>query len=385
LALLPLMKILFIATNEGKGWGGSELLWSAAAEKLARSGNEVRVSVPDFAMQLPLVKRLQLAGCNIFSRDPHPSFISRLLRKLFPLSEYSLQHIRALGNSVHLVVISQGSNTDGLRWMESALAAGYRYVVIAHGAAVYWWPDDDLAEKLVQGYRNAVSAYFVSQATLDLTQRQFASSLHNAKVVRNPFNVPYDARPPWPADFSGGLLLACVGRLDVATKGHDILFQVLALPHWRSRQVKLSLVGNGPCERGLRRLANHLQLTNVQFLGHQNDMEQVWKAHHALVLASRFEGMPLTIVEAMLCGRPCIVSDVGGNRELVRDGMNGFLAKAPTVELLDEAMNRAWDSRSRLKGMGETAAADVRQWVSPDPADDFVRELLALFEVTSPK
>jgi glycosyltransferase involved in cell wall biosynthesis len=128
-----------------------------------------------------------------------------------------------------------------------------------------------------------------------------------------------------------------------------------------------------------------LQLTNVQFLGHQDDMEQLWKDHHALVLASRFEGMPLTVVEAMLCGRPCIVTDVGGNRELVRDGINGFLAKAPTVELLDEAMNRAWDNRSRLKEMGETAAAEVRRWVSPDPAEDFVRELLALRDLTSSK
>lgn len=375
------MKILFIATNEGRGWGGSELLWSLAAEKLARRGNDVRASVPGFAKELPLVKRLQSAGCRIFFRDPQPPFVSRLLAKVFPLPDYSLQHIRKLGDGVQLVVISQGSNRDGLTWMESVRAAGYKYVVVAHGVVAYWWPDDDLAERLAQAYQNAARAYFVSQATLDLTERQLAGSLCNAKVVRNPFNVPYDARPPWPAD-SGGLLLACVGRLDVATKGHDILFQALALPHWRSRQVSLSVVGDGPCEAGLRRLANNLQLTNVRFLGHQNDIEQVWEAHHALVLASRFEGMPLTVVEAMLCGRPCIVTDVGGNRELVRDGVNGFLAKAPTVELLDEAMNRAWENRNRLREMGETAAADVRRWVSPDPAEDFARELEALASET---
>jgi glycosyltransferase involved in cell wall biosynthesis len=380
-----MQKYLFIAANEWPHWGGSELLWSQAAEKLARFGNEVRVSVPDFAVQLPIVTRLQLAGCTIFFRDPHPPLFSRLLRKLFPFREYPLQHVLTLGDGVQLVVISQGSNTDGLRWMESARAAAYKYVAIAEGGAELFWPNDDLAERLAQAYRDAVCAYFVSQATRDLTHRQLASSLPNTKIVRNPFNVPYDARPPWPADSSGGLLLACVGRLDVATKGHDILLQVLTLPHWRSRQVKLSIVGNGPCERGLRRLASQLQLTNVQFLGHQNDVEQVWKAHHALVLASRFEGMPLTVVEAMLCGRPCIVTDVGGNRELVRDGINGFLAKAPTVELFNEAMNRAWDHQSRLKEMGEIAAADVRQWVSPDPAEDFVQELLALRDLTSSK
>src|SRR6266436_1471763 len=179
------MRILFIARNEGKGWGGSELLWSAAAEKLARGGSEVRVSVPHFAKQYPLVKRLQLAGCTVFFRDPHLPLFSRLLRKLFPLPEYPLQHVRTLGDGVQLVVISQGSNTDGLAWMESARAAGHKYVVIAHSAAAYWWPNDDLAERLAQAYRNAVSAYFVSQATLDLNQRQLARSLPNTKIVRN--------------------------------------------------------------------------------------------------------------------------------------------------------------------------------------------------------
>jgi glycosyltransferase involved in cell wall biosynthesis len=85
-------------------------------------------------------------------------------------------------------------------------------------------------------------------------------------------------------------------------------------------------------------------------------------------------------VEAMLCGRVCIITDVGGSRELVRDGINGFLAKAPTVELLDEAMNRAWESRGKLREMGERAAEDVRKWVSADPAEDFVRRLEVLVE-----
>jgi hypothetical protein len=63
---------------------------------------------------------------------------------------------------------------------------------------------------------------------------------------------------------------------------------------------------------------------------------------------------------------------------LVRDGINGFLAKAATVDLLDEAMNRAWENRGRLKEIGAVAAKDVRNWVSADPAEDFVRELESL-------
>ena len=370
-------KYLFIMANEGHRWGGSEPLWSSAAEKLARRGNEVRVSVKDWGKPVPQIENLRSAGCQIFYRRP-ASFVSRQVRKILPFPDQSVIHLRSAGSGVDLVVISQGSNTDGLGWMELARAAGYKYVVIAHSAVVYWWPDDEVAARLAETYENAASAYFVSQANLELSRRQFATTLLKAKVVRNPFNVRYDGQPPWPDDFQEGLALAHVGRLDVISKAQDVLLQVLGLPHWRDRKVRLSLIGEGPNERGLRYMATSLDLSNVEFAGQQSNIEEVWSRHHALVLPSRFEGMPLVVVEAMLCGRPCIATDVGGNRELIRDGVNGFLAKAPTVELLDEAMNRAWENRSRLREMGCTAAKDVRQWVSPDPGEDFARELQSL-------
>jgi glycosyltransferase involved in cell wall biosynthesis len=374
-------KYLFIMAQEGHGWGGSELLWSSAAEKLARRGNEVRVSAKDWGEPVPQIERLRSAGCRVFYRyDQYrqPSLITRLIRKIFPPPDYKKAHVRSIGDGVDLVVISLGDNwglADGRAWLEATRFSGYKYVVIAHSAVVYWWPADNDAEKVAECYDNASAAYFVSQANLELSRRQFGSLLRNAKVVRNPFNVRYDAQPPWPGDFADGLALAFVGRLDVISKGQDVLLQVLGLPHWRERKVRLSLIGAGPHERCLRRMVEQLGLTNVEFAGEQNDIEEIWSKHHALVLPSRFEGMPLVLVEAMLCGRPCIVTDVGGNRELVRDGINGFLAKAPTVELLDEAMNRAWDSRGRLQEMGCTAATDVRRWVSADPGEDFAREL----------
>src|SRR5579862_8205445 len=372
-------KYCFIMANDGHPWGGSEPLWASAAEHLVRQGNEVRVSVKDWGKPVPQIEHLRSAGCQIFYRRP-PTFTSRLIRKVVPLAQYSHSHLRASAEDVDLVVISQGSNTDGIEWMLAAKAAGYKYAAIAQSAVVYWWPSDEHAERLAEGYENASAAYFVSQANLELSRVQFGSALRNAKVVRNPFNVAYDARPAWPAGSGSGdgLALAFVGRLEVVSKGQDALLQVLGLARWRERKVRLSLYGGGPHERCLRRMAEQLKLSNVDFRGQSNDVEGIWAEHHALVLPSRFEGMPLVVVEAMLCGRPCIVTDVGGNRELVRDGINGFMAKAPTVELLDEAMNRAWESRGRLKEMGGVAAKDVRQFVSHDPGEDFARELAAL-------
>lgn len=375
-------KFLFIMAQKGYPWGGSEPLWSSAAEHLAREGNDVRISARDWGRPVPQIERLRSAGCKIFHYlpDPYqrPRFLRRQYQKFFPPPPYYEDHIRKAGGDADLIVVSQGDNCDGLVWLEAARRVGRKYAAIAQSAVVYWWPEDARAERVAECYEHAAASYFVSQAILDISRRQFGPVLRNAKVVPQQFGVPYDVRSPWPGDPEECLLLAHVGRLDVVSKAQDVLLQVLALPHWQRRNVRLSLIGVGPHERCLRRMAQELSLDNVDFRGQTDDVQAVWAQHHALVLPSRFEGMPLVVVEAMLCGRCCIASDVGGNREVIRDGFNGFLAKAPTVELFDEAMNRAWENRDRLREIGETAGRDIRKLVPPDPGGQLARELAAL-------
>ena len=370
-------RILFIATNETHRWGGSEYCWSAAAERLAERGVQVHVSIKRWDEPVKQVEHLRSVGCQIFYR-PEPSLPERVRRRIFLRKGYALHHVQSVGTGADLIVISQSKNMDGCIWMEAARSCGFRYAAIAQTAAEHWWPDDESAKKLADAYQGACRAFFVSEANLALTRRQFSTALPRGRVIRNPFSVKYDAQPLWPGNSEEGLSLACVARLEVHQKGQDLLMQTLDLPHWRARKVRLTLAGTGVHEGSLKRLAETLKLPNVSFAGFVDDIEKLWSSHHALVLPSRYEGMPLALVEAMLCGRPSIVTDVAGHRELIRDNINGFIAKAPTVELLDEAMNRAWENQPNLKKMGDTASADVRRWVSSDPTGDFVRELDSL-------
>lgn len=370
-------KFTFISTNEYVPWGGSEYCWFAAAERLARSGAEVTVSVKAWPQPVKHVEHLRSVGCRLVLREWPPPIRQRIMRRIFPERDFSWAHMRTIGLGADLVVIAQGENMDGLKWMEAAKSLGYPYVAVAQGAPDYRFPADHMAERFAVCYETARAAYFVSHANVELSRRQFGTALPRARVIRNPFNVSYNVNLPWPSN-SEELLLACVARLDVATKRQDLICEVLSLPRWRKRRIRVSFVGSGPNERVLRWLVDFRKLSNIHFAGSTNDIEQVWRAHHALLLPSRHEGMPLVVVEAMLCGRPCVATDVGGNRELIRDGTNGFLAKAATTELLDETLNCAWENRSRLREMGEKAAQDVRQWVSPDPTGDFVRELESL-------
>jgi glycosyltransferase involved in cell wall biosynthesis len=115
----------------------------------------------------------------------------------------------------------------------------------------------------------------------------------------------------------------------------------------------------------------------VKLGGYVGDITHVWRDHHALVLPSRSEGNALAMIEAMVCGRVPIVTNVGRVAALVDDNVSGFIAPAATVELLDEALERAWQRRHEWRQIGAAAAATIRQRHSLRPAEDFAEAVLA--------
>jgi glycosyltransferase involved in cell wall biosynthesis len=169
-----------------------------------------------------------------------------------------------------------------------------------------------------------------------------------------------------------------VARPEPASKGQDLLLDVLQQDKWRERSVKVSLFGKGHSAQSVRQLASLYGLKDVTFCGHAENVEEIWRKHHLLVLPSRFEGLPLALVEAMLCARPAVVTNVAGNTEVIEDGETGFVAAAPTAGHMDEEMERAWRHRGDWRSMGVEAARRIRRLVPPDPAREFVEELLTL-------
>jgi glycosyltransferase involved in cell wall biosynthesis len=103
---------------------------------------------------------------------------------------------------------------------------------------------------------------------------------------------------------------------------------------------------------------------------------EIWKTNHALVLPSRYEGLPIALVEAMLCGRFGIVTNVSGNVEVVENNVNGFIAEAPKTVYLDGALERAWVKRDQWGVIGQKARSFIRTVISRDPIADYARVLM---------
>jgi glycosyltransferase involved in cell wall biosynthesis len=372
------MRFAFISTMSGYPWGGSEELWSQAALRLRSDGHQVVASVVWWPQLSPKVKALDDQGIEICAvKSPTQCSLVirawRIIQKRLGQTPGEFAWLRR--QKPDLAIISQGGVTDGPAWMSFCRGAGLPFVLIIHCNQEQYWPSDYTGGEMVLGYRAAKKVFCVSRHNLELLERQIGESLPNAEVIWNPCNVPNDKPPAWPKE-EGIWKLACVARLDPAAKGQDLLLEVLAQPQWRERAVELNLYGAGPCEQTLKKLANRFQTKNVSFRGHVTDVRKIWEENHLLVLPSRYEGLPLTLVEAMWSGRPAVVTDIGGNAEMCVDGETGFVAAAPAMKLLEETLERAWDSRSGWQRMGLAARSRAEQLIPKDAVGDFCGKLM---------
>src|ERR1039458_1597661 len=232
------MRFFFISTMLDYPWGGSEELWSQAALRLHQAGHDVGASVPWFPQLSPKVTALADQGIQLFIQPPLQASVPvRVWRKIMRDMGVKRTEFRRLQRQKpDLVVISQGGNSDGLRWMKFCRDAGLPFVVIVQCNADNCWPKDDEGVEMERAYRVARKVFCVSRHNLKLLECQIGGLLPNAEVVWNPFNVAADQPPAWPKA-TGVWKLACVARLEPAAKGQDLLFQVLAQPRWRDRQI----------------------------------------------------------------------------------------------------------------------------------------------------
>ncbi len=157
------------------------------------------------------------------------------------------------------------------------------------------------------------------------------------RVVVLPNAVEAVAAQPLPADDHRPLRLLFVGRF-AFNKGLDVLMAVARRleEEGRSQDFQFQLVGDGPLLAGYR--AQGLP-SNVLLMGRVDDagLDELYRTCDALVLPTRFEGMPTVVLEAMVRARPIIVSNVGATAELV-DGANGYLLPPGDTDALHQAL-----------------------------------------------
>lgn len=364
-------------------WGGSEELWARSIPYLLKSGHELTVIKDTINYIHPEFVSLADKGVKLIALNPAQS----LLKKISTKSGRFIKKIKAKITSADyyqpdysafnkilkkekptLVIFSQGINFDGLKHAHQCLLLNIPYVVVSQKAVDFFWPQQTDRKYMLETLQMARKCYFVSHHNLQLTEEQFGKRLQNSQVIFNPVKLSGGLLPFPTAE--KGFKLACPARLFVLDKGQDILIRILAMQKWKDRPIHVAFIGTGSDEEGLKAMARLLNVTNIEFTGQLKDIETVWRNNHALILPSRSEGLPLSMVEAMSAGRPVIVTNAGGNTEMVQEGITGFIGEANTNSF-DEAMERAWAHRSQWESIGINAAKYISKTISKSPESDF--------------
>jgi glycosyltransferase involved in cell wall biosynthesis len=94
-------------------------------------------------------------------------------------------------------------------------------------------------------------------------------------------------------------------------------------------------------------------------------------------MPSLCEGIPLAVVEAMLCGRPVMATDTGGHTEWISDGENGFIAGGANVLSIDRALERAWQARAQWPEMGRLAHDTAMRMHDHDAGGSLLKTILS--------
>ena len=155
-------------------------------------------------------------------------------------------------------------------------------------------------------------------------------------IVYNGVDVARFAAPPRPVP--GRILM--VARFAAAQKRHDVAVRALALVRKSHAEAHLQLVGDGPKRPEIERLAAEIGVSDaVAFLGDRDDVPSLLTEASCLLLASDYEGVSLTVLEAMAASVPVVATDVGGMGEVIVDGVTGSLAHV-TPESVAAALER---------------------------------------------
>ena len=168
-----------------------------------------------------------------------------------------------------------------------------------------------------------------------------------------------------------------VGRFE-AQKGFDELIRAWAMVDRQEPGWTLNLIGEGPLERELKELAGKLNLQHtVTFSAPVSDMEREYLASSVVVMTSRYEGLPMVLLEAQACGLPLVAYRCQcGPADIIEDGYNGFLVdQGDRVRLADRLLQLMRDG-----GLRRTMAKESLSRAANFESSAVMAQWLELFE-----
>ncbi len=364
-------------------WGGSEELWYEMAKTALKQNHKIIHVGFETQEKHPKIKELEALGLTQILRPgwipPNPSTLTKysFLARNYLRKKFN-SPIKKLFTKKPDIVIYNGTcysivhERELLNYMQGKKS---KFFIIGHlNHDLVRGINDAEAKNILQAYQLSENVFFVSKKNLETAERHLCAAISNAAIIRNPVNLSPITPLPFPST-DAAIHFACVGNLVTIHKGQDILIETLS--KWNIKNWVLNIYGQGSDRSYLQDLVHYLGLDKQVILhGSVNNIREVWKKNHVLFLPSLMEGMPLAVVEAMLCGRVCIATNVGGISEWITDEKTGFIAEAPTVHSLSKALKKAWELKNKWPDIGADAHKAAMQLYDDNAGENLLNRII---------
>jgi glycosyltransferase involved in cell wall biosynthesis len=359
------MKLLVFSPYYPPHIGGLESYSDELNKYLSLSGTDIVVFTPRLPKNALFhekkyanVKIVRFPAFEIISNYPLPKFWSfRFWKTFFSLFgdkfDFVISHTRFFNTSLLALIYSKIKKTF---WIH--IEHGSDFVQLDNGFSGSLAKLYDLSfGKLV--LKKSDKNIAVSEAVKKFVQR--LSGRKECNVVYRGFETEKLESIPPSSEFQkrpDEIFILFVGRL-IDGKGLPDLFDAFA--RLSEPKIKLLIVGDGPQKENLLRQAKSLNISEkVSFLGYRkySDTISILKLADIFVNPSYTEGLPTTVIEAALCKKAIIATNVGGTNEIIRDGRCGYLIPPKDTEALKNKLDELIKNKPLREKFGRAAFED---------------------------
>lgn len=349
------MKILQIIPS--LDMGGAEVMCETLSNQLKKLGHSVTV-VSMFRKETVITRRLQAAGVPVVFLDKKSGLDLGCIRKLRRL----LRREKPDAIHVHLYILKY----VGL----AAFGLGIPIIHTVHNVAEEDAEGDGAINRLLYK-RGGVIPVSLSREIQKTVVSFYGVPEEASPVIYNGINLE-NCLPKSDYRLSQPVRLLHVGRFN-HQKNHPCMVQALKLLRERGYDTELTFLGGGDLLPEVRRQAQELGVAEyIHFEGISDWVYPHLQQADLFLLPSHFEGMPMSLIEAMGTGLPVIASRVGGIPDMVTDGHNGLLID-PNAEELANAIARLLDDPELRERLGRNAKEEAVRFSGETMARNYMK------------
>ena len=177
--------------------------------------------------------------------------------------------------------------------------------------------------------------------------------------VRTPVSLSEEQKLSFRKDLGfepNDIIIGSIGRMMNSIKGFHKLIVLFSELHQHNPSYKLLIIGDGPMLATYQKQVDELKLSkSVYFAGYQSEVNDYYEIMDFYITLPRSEGFGLSIVEAMSHGIPVFATNIGGIRNIIQDGLNGFFLEGEKSEVLKRILLELTHNKTRNKYIKDQA------------------------------